>query len=143
MRAIPAANEGEGMRDRWYPVPMAWFDHLRDHRERLRRRVDAVARDLRQARDETGRAMAALGLSPPAPEGDIVDVEVDPAGGAVVGAVRGLVRQTTRGLLLVVAAVLLGAALWSLGIFLGASLLAFVVVTRGLGLRIDVSPRPA
>lgn len=120
---------------------MQWFDRLRDHRDRLRRRVDAVSRDLRRARAETERAMASLGLSPPAPEGDVVDV--DPPGTVVGGAVRGLVRQTTRGVLLVAAAILLGAALWSLGIFLGASLLAFVVVTRGLGLHIDVAPRPA
>jgi hypothetical protein len=39
---------------------------------------------------------------------------------------------------------ILGIALWSLGIFVGSALLAFVVVTRGLGLRIDIPvPRPA
>jgi hypothetical protein len=118
---------------------MQWFDRLRDHRDRLRRRVNTVSRDLRRVRAETGRAMASLGLSL-APEGDVVDVAPPKSGG---GALRGLVRQATRGVLLVAAAILLGAALWSLGIFLGASLLAFVVVTRGLGLHIDVAPRPA
>lgn len=107
--------------------------------------METVGRDVRDARARTEQAMQALGLSPPRPEADVIDVDVntDANHGLVGGAVRGLVRHTTRGLLLVAAAVLLGAALWSLGIFLGASLLAFVVVTRGLGLRIDVSPRPA
>jgi hypothetical protein len=121
---------------------MQWFDRLRDHRDRLRRRVDAVAHDVRRARAETDQALRHLGFTPPTPDADVIDVEA-PRHGLVGGAVRGVVRQTTRGLMLLAAAVLLGAALWSLGIFLGASLLAFVVVTRGLGLRIDVSPRPA
>jgi len=105
--------------------------------------VDAVAHDLRQARAETERAMASLGLCPPAPEGEVVDVDPVVGIGVVTSAVRGIVRQTTRGLLLVAAAVLFGAALWSLGIFVSTSLLAFVVVTRGLGLHIDLAPRPA
>lgn len=86
--------------------------------------------------------MRGLGFTAPPPDADTIDVE-PPRRGLVDGAVRSVVRQTTRGMLVFAAAVLLGAALWSLGIFVGASLLAFVVVTRGLGLRIDVSPRPA
>jgi len=121
---------------------MQWFDRLRDHRDRLRRRVDAVARDVTRARAQTEQALRTLGIEPPPPDADVIDVETGDHG-LVGGAVRSVVRQTTRGLMLVAAAVLLGAALWSLGIFLGASLLAFVVLTRGLGLRIDVTPRPA
>lgn len=121
---------------------MQWFDRLRDHRDQLRRRVDAVARDVHRARAQTEQALRTLGLEPPTPDVHVVDVETG-GHGIVGGAVRGVIRQTTRGLMLLASAILLGAALWSLGIFLGASLLAFVVVTRGLGLRIDMSPRPA
>ena len=121
---------------------MQWFDRLRDHRDRLRRRVDAVSREVHRARAQTEQALRTLGLEPPPPDADVIDVDTG-RHGLVGGTVRSVVRQTTRGLMLFAAAILLGAALWSLGIFLGASLLAFVVLTRGLGLRIDVSPRPA
>lgn len=120
---------------------MRWIEALQEHQARLRRQVEATARAVRQARAQTEQAMAALGLQPPAPE-TVIDVDTR-GGGLVKDAVRGLARQALRGTLFLATLVLLGAALWSLGIFIGASLLAFVVVTRGLGLRIDVSPRPA
>ena len=121
---------------------MRWFESLQEHQSRLRRQVEATARAVRQARAQTEQAMAALGLQQAGPETPVIDVEPRP-GGLVHDAVRGLARQAIRGALLLATLVLLGAALWSIGVFIGASLLAFVVVTRGLGLRIDVSPRPA
>lgn len=120
---------------------MRWIEALEEHRHRLRRQVEATARAIRKAQAQTEQAMSALGLSPPAPEAPVIDVA--PRGGLVNDAVRGLARATLRGALFLATLVLLGAALWSLGIFIGASMLAFVVVTRGLGLRIDVTPRPA
>jgi hypothetical protein len=122
---------------------MRWTEALHEHQARLRRQVEATARAVRQAQAQTEQAMAALGLKPPGPDAPVIDVEA-PGGGLVKGAIRGLARNALRGALLLATLVLLGAALWSLGIFIGASLLAFVVVTRGLGLRIDLStPRPA
>jgi hypothetical protein len=121
---------------------MAFFDSIHARTARLRRQVQATRRAVDDARTQTVQALERLGVRPPTGEasgdaGPVVDVEA----GGVGGAVRGLVRRTGQGIFFVVAVVLLGAALMSLGMFVAASLLAFVVVTRGLGLRVDLGPR--
>jgi hypothetical protein len=116
----------------------------RERWDALRLRVRDVRRSVRrageQARVQTDQALAALGL-PPTPPNPVIDVAAHDAGAA--GPTRALVRGAVRGLALVSATVLLGVALLALGIFAGAAFLAFLVVTRGLGLRIDVGSRAA
>lgn len=122
---------------------MAFFDSIHARTARLRRQVQATRRAVDDARAQTVQALERLGVRPPtgdaSADGPVVDVEA--SDGGVGGAVRGLVRRTGQGIFFVVAVVLLGAALMSLGMFVAASLLAFVVVTRGLGLRVDLGPR--
>jgi uncharacterized membrane protein len=122
---------GRGPRARW---------------ESLRRQLRDIERSLRRAADDartqTEQALAALGV-PTAPAAPVIDVGA--AGGdRPPGPVHTMARQAVRSLAVVSATVLIGIALLALGIFAGAALLAFVVITRGLGLRIDVgAPRAA
>jgi hypothetical protein len=122
---------------------MALFDSIHARTARLRRQVRATRRAVQDARAQTVQALERLGVRPPTADasgaGPVVDVEA--SGGGVGSVVRGLVRRTGQGIFFVVAVVLLGAALMSLGMFVAASLLAFVVVTRGLGLRVDLGPQ--
>ena len=100
------------------------------------------------ARATAEQALVAVGMRPAVVDDSTV-VDVGPAapvtGGALIlDAVKRLARRTSQGVLLFVAVAVLGVALWSLGLFVGAALLVFVIVTRGLGLRLDVAtPRPA
>jgi hypothetical protein len=123
---------------------MAFFDSIHARTARLRRQVQATRRAVDDARAQTVQALERLGVRPPTGNasgdaGPVVDVE--PSDSGVGGVVLGLVRRTGQGIFFVVAVVLLGAALMSLGMFVAASLLAFVVVTRGLGLRVDLGPQ--
>ncbi len=115
-------------------------------RQRIARLSETMAGTFKQARESAKRAnvaaenaMAAMGVKPPAEEGPVVDVGDTSAGPGVVAS---LARRTAKGLMLVTAASLLVCALWALGMFAAASVLAFMVLTRGLGLRIDLN-RPA
>ncbi|HEY1100543.1 MAG TPA: hypothetical protein VGF99_16500, partial [Myxococcota bacterium] len=89
------------------------------------------------------QVLLSLGVElPKADTGDVIDVDTD--GSLIRNTVKQLVRRTSQGLMLFVAVAVFGVVLWSLGIFVGAAMLAFVVVTRGLGLRIDLAvPRAA
>lgn len=100
------------------------------------------------ARATAEQALNSMGLRPAAfDDGDVIDVDPAPPGSGtalIFDTVKRLAKRTSQGVLLVVAVAVLGIAMWSLGLFVGAALLAFVIVTRGLGLRIDVAaPRPA
>ena len=101
------------------------------------------------ARASAEQALVAMGIRPAdfgaRDAGDIIDVTPPATGaGLILDTVKRLAKRTSQGVLLFVAVAVLGVALWSLGLFVGAALLAFVIVTRGLGLRIDVAaPRPA
>lgn len=110
----------------------------------VRRRVRAFRKRVDEVQHRADAALAALGVPRPDPsEHDVIDVGSG-SGNIVVDAVKQLARRASQGLMLLLAMSVLGVALWSLGIFVGAALLAFVVVTRGLGLRIDIPmPRPA
>jgi len=122
---------------------MAFFDSIHARTARLRRHVQATRRAVDDARAQTVQALERLGVRPPtAAAGPVVDVEASDRVVGLGGVVRGLVRRTGQGIFFLVAVVLLGAALMSLGMFVAASLLAFVVVTRGLGLRVDLGPTP-
>jgi len=109
--------------------------------ERLRRQVDELRGVVKDAQVQATQALAALGVKPPAPEPETIDVT--PPDTSLAGRARGALKLVTQGALIVVAFAVLGVALWSLGLFVSASLLAFVIVTRGLGLRVELSPRGA
>jgi hypothetical protein len=115
----------------------AGFTELRRRVRQFKKRVD----DVQQRADA---ALFALGVPRADPaEHDVVDVGSG-SGNIVIDTVKQLARRTSQGLMVLLAMSILGIALWSLGIFVGSALLAFVVVTRGLGLRIDIPvPRPA
>jgi hypothetical protein len=118
------------------------LDTFQERMARLRRRVHATRRAVDDMRTQATAALEQLGVRPRStPAGAVVDVVAADAG--VGGAVRGLLRRTGQAMVLMVSAALLGAALWSLGIFMATSLLAFVIVTRGLGLRVDLGPQAA
>jgi len=99
------------------------------------------------ARATAEQALSSMGLRPAAfDDGDVIDVAPAAASGTalILDTVKRLAKRTSQGVLLFVAVAVLGIAMWSLGLFVGAALLAFVIVTRGLGLRIDIAaPRPA
>jgi hypothetical protein len=125
---------------------MAMVNHsIRDRLAELRATIATAARRAKKTAADANvaleRAMAAMGVAPPQDEGDVVDVGDDPVSGGVVSS---LARRTAKGLMLLTAASLLACALWALGMFAAASILAFLVLTRGLGLRIDLNAaRPA
>jgi hypothetical protein len=110
----------------------------------LRRRVRQFKKRVDEVQQRADAALVALGVPRPDPSAaDVIDVGSG-SGNIVVDTVKQLARRTSQGLMLLLAMSVLGIALWSLGIFVGSALLAFVVVTRGLGLRIDIPvPRPA
>jgi hypothetical protein len=109
-------------------------------RRRVRTAQRAVRRAAGEARQQTEQALTALGVQS-AGAAPVIDVEQV---GADVGAVRALARRATQALVVLAATVVLGVALLSLGVFAGAAAFAFVLVTRGLGLRVDVPGfRPA
>jgi hypothetical protein len=111
--------------------------------ERLRRQVRAVSRAAKAARDQTDQALRALGMDTRRDPTPVIDVAVE-RGSPVAKAARAAARGLLHSAAIATAAVLLGIALLSLGMFAGAAVLAFVVVTRGLGLHIDLrTPRPA
>lgn len=114
------------------------FPDLPRRWERLRRQVRAVRRATDDVKAQTDRALRALGVHT-GPSAPVVDV-----GDGARAAWRGIASRATQGIAVAVATVLLGMALVSLGFFVGAALLAFVVLTRGLGLRVELRPpRPA
>jgi hypothetical protein len=121
-------------------VPDAIFAGL----SQLRRRLRAFKKRVDDVQHSADAALAAVGVPRPDPaERDVIDVGSG-SGNIAVDAVKQLVRRTSQGLMLLLAISVLGVALWSLGIFVGAALLAFVIITRGLGLRIDIPmPQPA
>jgi hypothetical protein len=107
----------------------------------LRRRVRQFKKRVDEVQQRADAALVALGVPRPDPSAaDVIDVGSG-SGNIVVDTVKQLARRTSQGLMLLLAMSVLGIALWSLGIFVGSALLAFVVVTRGLGLRIDIPVR--
>ena len=103
----------------------------------------------KQARVRAASALLALGIQPPvADRSEVIDVQPTRSGHLIVDTVKRLARQTSqgvsKGIALCVGVAVLGLALWAMGIFVGAAALAYVVLTRGFGLRIDLgTPRPA
>jgi hypothetical protein len=122
-------------------VPDA-FASLPPRLARLRLRLRAVRRAAASAREQTDAALVALGVAR-GPEAPVIDVDTAPRHpGRRLG--RRAARAVVRAASLVTATLLLGLALWALGVFTGLAALAFLVATRGLGLRIDLAaPRPA
>jgi hypothetical protein len=112
---------------------MAMFVPVGSRLHRLRSRVRAVRRAASEARQQTEQALQALGVNTGRPAAQVIDV--DPRRQSMFQVIA---ARTLQGLAVAASMVLLGIALWSLGMFLGASLLAFVVVTRALGLHIDL-----
>lgn len=120
-------------------VEAALPEALRDRLHQLRLQLGDAERRLRDVRTQTEAAMTAMGMLTPTPQDQAPIIDVGPASSSPVVAVfNALARACVRGLSFVAGVVLLGAALWSLGIFVSTALLAFVVVTRGMGLRVDV-----
>jgi hypothetical protein len=121
---------------------MTMFDAFSRRFERLRQQVRAVRRAAAAARAQTDQALRALGVDPGRTAAPVIDVAAARRGAAAHLHAAG--RRALQGAAVASAAILLGLALLSLGIFAGAAILAFVVVTRGLGLHIDLrAPRPA
>jgi hypothetical protein len=123
------------------------FATLRQRVTRLQSEVERLRATLRtttaQAEAQARQAAAALGVHVPdhRVDADVVDMAA-PARGVRAAAGTAL-KRLGQGVLGLVALAMLGLALWSLGLFVSVSLLAFVIVTRGLGLRVDLSPRGA
>ena len=89
--------------------------------------------------NQTVLARERLGVPPP---NDVTEAVVDV--GQKPSLLKALAVQSARGVALVVSFLVLGFALLSLGMFVGAAALAFLLITRGLGLRVDVArPVPA
>lgn len=120
---------------------------ISDFRDQVKGRFDQVrlqAKTLRRAVDDleaqSNAVLARFGLEPKQQEqrNDVIDV------GGTGGRLPQLARRVGTAIVGAVAVgasfVLLGLAMLSLGIFAGAAALAYVVITKGLGLRIDVAP---
>jgi hypothetical protein len=127
---------------------MAMFDAFSRRLDRLRSQVRAVRRAASDVRAQTDQALRTFGIDPSEPRraAPVIDVGTAQRGraNAASAAVAAVAKAALQGAALAGAAVLLGIALLSLGMFTGAAVLAFVVVTRGLGLHIDWrGPRPA
>ena len=111
---------------------MLFDDRLRQ----LRLQVHSVRRAVFELEQQVEQAKVRFGLqSAPQKRSDIVDV--GPRAG-LRSTLAVALKRGAQGLLLAGSFALLGFALLSLGMFAGAVALAFVVVTRGLGLRVDV-----
>ncbi len=119
-----------------YPWGMGTQQRLRDQRHRLRRRLSAVTREMRRARDDVHRTLTALGLPlPTSNDHDVIELAVD---GSRPRSPSAAVRVIRRGAWIGVGVVVLGVVLWSIGVVSAAFLLA-VFVFRQLGLRVDLS----
>lgn len=116
--------------------------------ERLSARLSPLQKQWRVLRravadleSQTVIALERLGVQPP-PKDPAQDAVVDV--GQKPSVLKALAVQSARGVALVVSFLALGFALLSLGMFVGAAALAFLLITRGLGLRVDVArPVPA
>jgi hypothetical protein len=95
-----------------------------------------VRRAISELETQTELVKERLGLqSEPRQRDDVVDVG---APASVLRTVAAVAKRSVQGVLLAVSFGLLGFALVALGMFAGAAALAFLVITRGLGLRINV-----
>lgn len=117
---------------------------VRERLERFRLQVADVERRAAEVKAQTDAAMTALGMPSTKTQEASPIIDVGGIGGKgdtslLLAGIKSVGRTAVRGLSFVAAVFLLGAALWSLGFFVGAALLAFVIVTKGLGLRIDVA----
>ncbi len=102
--------------------------------KQLRLQMNAVRRALTEFEAQAELAKERFGLPTRATNKDDV-VDIGPPTG-VLTALGVAVKRTAQGCLLAASFALLGVALLSLGMFAGAAALAFVVITRGLGLRV-------
>ncbi|MDP2339333.1 MAG: hypothetical protein Q8O67_00125 [Deltaproteobacteria bacterium] len=113
--------------------------------KQLRLQMNAVRRAIAELETQTEIVKERLGLqTEPKKQNDVVDVGPRSRVG-VFQVLASVAKRSAQGVLLAVSFGLLGFALLSLGMFAGAAALAFLVITRGLGLRIDVpgsSARP-
>lgn len=113
---------------------------LRDRLHQLRMQARAVRRAVDDLEVQSNAVLARFGLEPKKTNkaDDIVDV------GDAPSRLPKMVKRGVQAVFVGVSFVLLGMALLSLGIFAGAAALAYLVITKGLGLRVDVArPRPA
>lgn len=116
---------------------------LYDERLRqLRLQMNAVRRALAEFETQAELVRERFGLQSPQQNKQDVVVDVGARVG-VVGVVASLAKRTVQGVLLATSFALLGFAMLALGMFAGAAALAFLLITRGLGLRVDLPSRPA
>ncbi len=112
-------------------------------RDRLKQ-VQMQAKTLRRAVDDleaqSNAMLARLGLEPKKQQQEKRDDVIDVGGRA--SRLPALAKRVVQAIAVGASFVLLGLAMLSLGIFAGAAALAYLVITKGLGLRIDVA-RPA
>lgn len=116
---------------------------ISDVRDQVKGRFDQVrlqAKTLRRAVDDleaqSNAVLARLGLEQKKQEAkrdDVIDV------GGSTSRLPQLAKRVVQAIAVGASFVLLGLAMLSLGIFAGAAALAYVVITKGLGLRIDVA----
>ena len=126
-------HEGAVCPSRWYPVRMI----SNDRGQQLRLQVYSVVRAVAELRQQVEQAKERFGLhsGPASKRSAIVDIGARAPWTSTLGS---LLKRGAQGCLLVGCFALLGFALLSLGVFAGAAALAFVMVTRGLGWRVDV-----
>jgi len=106
----------------------------------LQQQWRVLRRAVADLENQTVLALERLGVQPP--PNDVTEAVVDV--GQKPSLLKALAVQSARGVALVVSFLVLGFALLSLGMFVGAAALAFLLITRGLGLRVDVArPVPA
>lgn len=107
----------------------------------LQKQWRVLRRAVADLENQTVMALERLGVQTP-PKDPVPEAVVDV--GQKPSALKTLAVRSAQGIALVVSFLALGFALLSLGMFVGAAALAFLLITRGLGLRVDVArPVPA
>lgn len=103
----------------------------------VRRSIDELEATSRQTLERFG-----LEVKPRAAPGSAADAVIDVGGANKTSRLPVVLKKGLQSVMLATSFALLGFAMLALGMFTAAAALAFVVITRGLGLRVDVN-RPA
>ena len=108
--------------------------------KQVRLQMNAVRRAIAEfeAQAELAKERFGLQTGPKKRDDDVIDVGPSARSRGLVSTLGSLAKRSAQGILLVTSFALLGIAMLALGLFAGAAGLAFWVITRGLGLRIDV-----
>lgn len=116
-----------------HDLPASLVDRVTARLQQLRLSARSLRRAIDDLEEQTNLTLERFGIPKPNPKANdaVVDVGRRP--------VAALVKGAARGVALVVSFVALGLALLSLGVFVGAAALAFMLITRGLGLRVGVA----